>query len=130
MPWAVAAACEAVASCDCTYRDHKFLFIGPRGSTETSHSMLCNVILATRSLLWLSPLLLQEFVVVSFFLRTLVWNRIMFPGKHRAVERSVTHLCWFEANVKQEAVFRTDERSTDFVHYWIHVADVQDHSPE
>ena len=27
--------------------------------------MLCNVILATRSLHWLSPLLLQEFVVVS-----------------------------------------------------------------
>ena len=70
---------------------------------------------------------------IRLFLRTLVLYRIMFPSKHRRggrdVERSVAHLCWFEATVKQEAAFGTDERSTDFGHYWFHVADVHDHSP-
>ena len=32
------------------------------------------------------------FVAVWLFLRALLLNRIMFPGKHRAVERSVAHL--------------------------------------
>ena len=46
----------------------------------------------------------------------------MFPSKHRRggrdVERSIPHLCWFEAYVKQEAVFGTDERSTEFRTAW------------
>ena len=55
---------------------------------------------------------------IRLFLRALVLYRNMFPGKHRRggrdVERSMPHLCWFEAYVKQEAVFGTDERSTEF----------------
>ena len=69
------------------------------------------------------------FVVVSLFLRALVLNRIMFPGKHRAVERSVAHLCWFEANVGQEVFFGTDEWSTEFGHHWFHAARAHGHSP-
>ena len=38
------------------------------------------------------------------------------------------HLCCFEANVKQEAVFGTDERSTAYGHHWFHVARVHVHS--
>ena len=53
-----------------------------------------------------SPFQLHFILVVSLFLRALVLNKIMFPGKHRAVERSVAHLCWFEANVGQEVFFR------------------------
>ena len=70
---------------------------------------------------------------IRLFLRALVLYSIMFPSKHRRggrdVERSIVHLCWFEANVKQEAVFGTDERSTEFGHNWFHVARVHDHSP-
>ena len=76
-----------------------------------------------------SPFQLHFFVVVSLFLRALALNRIMFPGTHRAVERSVAHLCWFEANVGQEVFFGTDERPTEFGHHWFHAARARGHSP-
>ena len=60
---------------------------------------------------------------IRLFLRALVLYSILFPSKRRrggrAVERSVAHLFWFEANVKQEA---------EFGHHRFHVAHVHDHA--
>ena len=67
---------------------------------------------------------------VGLFRRALVLDRIRFPGKHRrrvrVVERFVAQFCWFEANVRPEAVFETDERITEFGHHWFDVAHVHD----
>ena len=45
-----------------------------------------------------------------------------------AVGRFVAHICWFEANVGPEAVFGTDERTTEFGHQWSDVAHAHDRS--
>ena len=38
------------------------------------------------------------------------------------------HICWFEANVGPEAVFGTDEQTTEFGHQWSDAAHAHDHS--
>ena len=54
----------------------------------------------------------------SRVLRALVQDYVSEQKSSRRARhwRSIAHLCWFEANVKQEAVFGTDGRSTDFGH--------------
>ena len=50
----------------------------------------------------------------GYFHARLYWTEVCF---HDAVERSVPHLCWSEANVEPEAVYRIDGLSIEIGPY-------------